>query len=268
MFYYQHNLGDWATETQGLSLAHVGAYIRLIDRYASTEKPIKTQWVFLAFSKDDVRIANEILESFFEYVETPTEGWIHPRIKEEIAAFQAKAERNRANGKRGGRPRKILETQTKPTGFSNETETEPKKSLTVNRKPITNIEEEKKEKKEAEKPTAPSKPSSRSGKYEPEEVVNGQVSRQAFDDWMTVRKAKHSPLTPTAWARIKKAAQEAGISANEAVSICATRGWVGFEASWIRKDIQPRNGSSPANYMSRNFDEIDYHEGVNEDGSF
>lgn len=145
MYYYTHNVGDWAMETQGLSLAHLGAYVRLIDRYVSTEKPIKTQWVSLAFASEDVRIATEVLEAFFEPadgVDGATSGWVHPQYAKEIEAFKAKAERNRENGKRGGRPRKAKETDSVSSGFSTESEREAGKSLTVNRKPITVNQEE------------------------------------------------------------------------------------------------------------------------------
>ena len=130
MHFYQHEISRWALETQGLSLAHVGAYMRLVDRYLSTEKPIKTQWVSLAFGSDDARIANEVLSAFFEPAENPEEGWIHPEFAKELAAYQARAVTNQANGKRGGRPRKAKETESVSAGFSDESEGEAKKSLT------------------------------------------------------------------------------------------------------------------------------------------
>ncbi len=130
MHFYQHEISRWALETQGLSLAHVGAYMRLVDRYLSTEKPIKTQWVSLAFGSDDARIANEVLAAFFEHAENPEEGWIHPGFAKEIAAYQTRAVTNKANGKRGGRPRKVKETDSVSAGFSDESEGEAKKSLT------------------------------------------------------------------------------------------------------------------------------------------
>lgn len=130
MHFYQHEISRWALETQGLSLAHVGAYMRLVDRYLSTEKPIKTQWVSLAFGSDDARIANEVLAAFFEPAENPDEGWIHPEFAKELAAYQARAVTNKANGKRGGRPRKAKETESVSAGFSDESEGEAKKSLT------------------------------------------------------------------------------------------------------------------------------------------
>lgn len=145
MFYYTHNVGDWAMETQGLSLAHLGAYVRLIDRYVSTEKPIKSQWVSLAFASEDARIATEVLEAFFEPADGAdgaTSGWVLPRYAKEIEAFKAKAERNRENGKRGGRPRKAKETESVSSGFTARSEREAEKSLTVNRKPITVNQEE------------------------------------------------------------------------------------------------------------------------------
>ena len=138
MHYYQHNVGEFALDTQGLSLAHVGAYMRLVDRYVATEKPIKTEWVSVAFGSDS-SIAHEILAAFFEPAEG-TDGWVHPRLAAEIEAYKARAEANKANGKRGGRPKKPKETDSVSSGFQNETESEAKKSLTNNHKPVTNKE--------------------------------------------------------------------------------------------------------------------------------
>ncbi len=86
MNYYQHNIGDFAILTQGLDLESVGIVIRVIDRMMSTEKPIKTQWVSLAFPKETQEKAICILESLFEETE---EGWVHPILMGQDPAVPA-----------------------------------------------------------------------------------------------------------------------------------------------------------------------------------
>ena len=220
MHFYQHNIGDFAMETQGLSLAHIGAYMRLVDRYVSTEKPIKTEWISLAFDAESEKIAREVLAAFFEPADgedSERSGWIHPGFAEEIAAYQAKSAVNKANGKRGGRPRKAKETESVSGGFSSESESEAKKSLTNNQEPITNKEE----KKEKEK---------RAARFTPDEVKSGAIDRQLYADWLTTR--GKAPVTATAWESIKREADKAGMTLDDVLRLMIERGWRGFRASW------------------------------------
>jgi hypothetical protein len=59
-------------------------------------------------------------------------------------------------------------------------------------------------------------------------------------DWLRVR--GKNPLTQTAWAGMTSEASKAGISAAEAVKICAERGWRGFRADWLANDRVKRGG--------------------------
>jgi hypothetical protein len=58
------------------------------------------------------------------------------------------------------------------------------------------------------------------------------VEDQPAKDWLDVRKAKRAPLTKTALEDLVREAEKAGITVNEAVTICARRSWQGFNASW------------------------------------
>lgn len=237
LYFYQHEISRWALETQGLSLAHVGAYMRLIDRYLSTEKPIKTQWVSLAFGSDDARIANEVLAAFFEPAENPEEGWIHPEFAKEIAAYQARAVINKANGKRGGRPRKAKETELVSAGFSDESEGEAKKSLTqelnnsITQEPI-DIERADALSAQAQAPAStPVRRRKTSGVSSVEKPDD--IPAQVWSDWLQIRKAKRLPLTKTAWDAMLVEAEKVGYSAEELVRCCVERGWASFKAQWL-----------------------------------
>lgn len=58
------------------------------------------------------------------------------------------------------------------------------------------------------------------------------VEDQPARDWLEVRKEKRAPLTQTALDDLIREAGKAGITVNEAVTICARRSWQGFNASW------------------------------------
>ncbi len=65
------------------------------------------------------------------------------------------------------------------------------------------------------------------------DLIAEGVDRQVGRDWLAVRKAKKSILTPTAWAAVKREAERAGITPGEAVAHAAVAGWAGFKAAWL-----------------------------------
>jgi uncharacterized protein YdaU (DUF1376 family) len=109
-----------------LTLLEHGIYRQLLDWYYLDETPLPSNNPevirrLLARTQEEQETAIRILQEFFKHTEN---GWIHARCDKEIAAFKAKADRARDNGKRGGRPNKptitkevisglILETQKK-----------------------------------------------------------------------------------------------------------------------------------------------------------
>lgn len=75
-----------------------------------------------------------------------------------------------------------------------------------------------------------------------------ELTESAFRDWMTVRKAKHSPLTETAWKHFKAQVVKSGLSVQQAVELCATRGWISINAEWQAvKDYQAEFDSRSSN---------------------
>lgn len=70
-------------------------------------------------------------------------------------------------------------------------------------------------------------------------LVGQGADRRHAEDWLTVRKRKGAPLTQTAWDRIKREAEKAGISVGRVVELCAGKSWQGFEASWLDKPDPP-----------------------------
>lgn len=104
----------------------------------------------------------------------------------------------------------------------------------------TETETEKERETEVEAPArAPRKPTTN---LEPLDLVAEGVELQHATDW---RKARKSPITPTAWAELKIQAALAGIPPGEAVRICAAKGWRGFDASWKWQGNARASPSSP-----------------------
>lgn len=106
MNYYQFHIADWALHTSHLTLEEEGVYRRLLDHYYDTESPIpeETQPVIRRLRlRGYEEIVGLILEEFFIL---EADGWHNRRADKEIEAYQQKAEQARANGRKGGRPKK------------------------------------------------------------------------------------------------------------------------------------------------------------------
>ena len=127
--YYQRNIGDYARDTGHLTVIEHGLYVLMLDWYYLNERPITDREV-TRLSRGFRDDALTVLCEFFKETE---DGWVHSYADREIAKYHAKAEKNRANGQSGGRPRASgnpEETQSVPIRI-------PDVTLTNNHKPIT-----------------------------------------------------------------------------------------------------------------------------------
>ncbi|WP_303678300.1 helix-turn-helix domain-containing protein [Ralstonia mannitolilytica] len=93
-----------------------------------------------------------------------------------------------------------------------------------------------------------------------DELVAEGVDAQHAKDWLTARKAKRLPLTPSAWSMTKDEAAAAGLTPAQAVAAAIRHGWAGFKAEWWRRTqpatTAPRAGPpqkfDPVAYVNRN----------------
>lgn len=120
MNYYKRHLGDYARKAGHLSMLEHGAYNLILDAYYDRETaPTRQEAIRYARARteDEIRAVDVVLTEFF----TEVDGrFRQSRVEEEFASAMETAGRNRANGSRGGRPRKG--TQTEPTQEPKETE--------------------------------------------------------------------------------------------------------------------------------------------------
>ena len=136
MHYYKFNIADYRKDTSHLSTIEHGIYRQLIDWYYLDEKPIplETQVVSRRLrlgSEMEISSLKNVLSDFFKEGKT---GYIHKRIEVEIKDYHEQAEKNKNNGKLGGRPKK---TQSVISGLPDESQNNPNhKPITNNHKPI------------------------------------------------------------------------------------------------------------------------------------
>jgi uncharacterized protein YdaU (DUF1376 family) len=125
MHYYQFNIGDYRAATAHLTNEEDLAYRRLLDMYYDTEQkiPLDTQWVARRI-RMEASVIREVLNDMFVRHE---DGYFHARCSDVIEQYHAMAEKNRANGRLGGRKKNPVGSDSQPIA-----------KATINQEPITN----------------------------------------------------------------------------------------------------------------------------------
>ena len=208
MHYYKFNIADYRKDTGHLSTIEHGIYRQLIDWYYLDEQPIpeETQMVIrrLRLGSDEVMFLQNVLSENFVLGK---KGYEHKRIEVEIQDYQEQAEKNKNNGKLGGRPKK---TQVVIDGLPDESQNNPNhKPLTINHKP----------------------------KRESATVVACplDVRDQVWTDWVALRKSKKAPITETVIEGARKEAFKLNWPLDKFLVEWCTRGSQGLKAEWIVK---------------------------------
>ena len=231
MHYYKFNIGDYARSTRHLTNDEDLAYRRLLDMYYETETPIplETQWVARRI-RMDVNDVEVLLNDMFIRTE---EGWRHPRCDADIEEYHRQAERNRENGKRGGRPKTaIKQTIENPVGSKSVASENPVVTLTTNHKPITN-------------------------NHEPV-IIEGYpvwLPIDSWKGWVEMRKQRKRPLTDRAKARAftkLEALHLAGHDINELLDRSTINGWLDiYEPKGTQNAGNSKHAAEPTNSMVR-----------------
>ena len=205
MHYYKFNIADYRKDTGHLSTIEHGIYRQLIDWYYLDEQPIplETQVVTrrLRLGSDDLIFVKNVLADFFQKT---VKGYVHKRIEFEIKEYHQQADKNKANGKRGGRPKK---TQSVISGLPDESQNNPNhKPLTINHKP---------------------------NKSATDVATPDGVSSEVWDSFVKQRKTKKAQITQFVMDGIAREAEKAGKTMEEVLQEIVSRNWVSFKADWI-----------------------------------
>lgn len=156
MNYYQHHIGDFRSGTINMSRLSRWIYRDMLDVYYDTEKPLPLDFDLLCDmlgveSDEELKIVERLLR--FKFVKTD-DGYRNARCDKEISIYHTKAETAKANGRRGGRPRKADQNPEKPSGFQlgsdpDATGTPGETESKTNQEPITKNQEPKDSSSEA-----------------------------------------------------------------------------------------------------------------------
>jgi len=217
MHYYQFHVGDYMSHTIHLSQEEDLAYRRLLDMYYSSEQPIPDNIPLVSRRlRMGFEVVQSVLNEFFYHTE---EGYRNRRADHEITEYHAYIDKQRKNGKLGGRPKK---TQRKPTANPSQTQKKP------NQQPITN-------------------------NHKPIDIATVVACPEGLDvsvwqDWLKIRKTKKAPLTATAWKLFVNECMKAGWTIEDAIKECCLRNWASFKADWMKE--KQTNAERLSNTMS------------------
>jgi len=223
MHYYQFNISDYRSATVHLSNDEDLAYRRLLDMYYDSENkiPLDTQWVARRLRLDTKTVETVLSDMFVRH----EDGWFNARCQDVIQQYHAMAEKNRANGRLGGRKKN-------PTANPLGNDSQPIVKATINQELETINHKPKRE-----KATIVARPL--------------DVDQQIWDDFIAIRNKVKKPFTETALKIIQRESQKAGLTLEQALETCCARGWQGFEASWVQKDSDlTKTGQRNANVLS------------------
>ena len=205
MHYYQFNIGDYQSHAKHLTPMEDICYRRLLDWYYLHEKPIPNDIPRMTKLLMLNGCSTDVESVLNEFFTLVENTWINVRADNEILAYYGKKAQNSLAGKASAAKR-----------------------MAVAQHPLNGRRVS----------VEPNK------KQETRNIYIPPIPDNLLKDFLVVRKNKHAgQLTETAFKGIEKEATKAGISAIQAIEICCTRGWVGFNASWLTPtDIKKPKG--------------------------
>lgn len=269
MNYVPWNWGDWATATRLLSRVEKSIYLDLLELYYTSERPLMQEQckrIANAMQEDEQKAFWYVLDLFFEF---DGEVYRHRRADAEIekyrstsegrkAAAKRRWERDSEQQKRGEHVAHASEVHMQNACNSNASAVQMQSKSNANQEPITNNHISTSNEVDVEREPRPAprrKPAAPLNFYDLPDALSA--------DWIRSRGSKK--LTQTAIDGVKREAEKANLSFEQAVRMMLENGWQGFRASWDSVRSKYQQQSKPRHVS---YDEIDYHEGINPDGTF
>lgn len=209
MIYYSHHIGDYRRDTAHLSLLEHGVYRQLLDFYYLNEEPITLDHAKLMRSLC-VRTAEEkealanVLNDFFTKTEN---GYIQGKCDSVITKYHGKSAKAAesakirwANTDKGKHKSNAVDMRSHSEDNANQRTKEPNNQIRKTKTIAPPI----------------------------------GVDELVWNDFLALRKSKKAPVTATAIKGFEKEAAKAGMTLQQAIEHCCSKGWAGFDASWLK----------------------------------
>lgn len=190
---------DWIHTVSKLPDEKAGLLFKHLLSYVNDQNPIT----------DDL-----IVEIAFEPIKQS--------LKRDLKRYEEIKKKRSESGSLGGRPKKQTEAK-KANGFS-EKQSKAKKADSVS--VSVSVSDSDSEKKRKEKDIFNFKNS----------LLNLNVEEKYIKDWLLVRKKKKATDSETAFNSIVKQIESSKLTPSQCIELCAIKGWVGFNNSWVTED--------------------------------
>lgn len=222
MNYYERHIGDYLKDTAHLSLLEHGIYGRLLDIYYSRETGLPADQITRlvgARTEEEKSALGCVLAEFF--ILEAGGVYVQARCDREIDRFKAK----QAQAKRAAAA-SVAARQAFAEPAQNGRSTDVDQALNVPslQSPVPDPKKK--------KPAAPS--------LTVEELKAEGLSAETASSFIEHRNRKRAKLTQQAWDGIKTEIQKAGWTAEQAITKALMRGWVAFEADWVKTEREKK----------------------------
>lgn len=223
MYYYQFNIGDYQSHTGHLEPLEDCAYRRMLDWCYLHERPLPDDIDQIAKlirmrSHSDC-IANVLREFFVRTADG--QGWWQERIGKEIAKTAAKSEKAAQSAKARWDKEKTDANALPPQSERNATHN----PLPNTHNPIPN-----------KKATVVATPFG--------------VSDSVWQDFVKHRKTKKAQVTQTVIDGIRREAEKAGWTLEDALRETIVRNWQSFKAEWVADKTLSKTGETNQKVLS------------------
>jgi uncharacterized protein YdaU (DUF1376 family) len=210
MHYFQFEIKEWISNTAHLTLEEEAAYLRLINYYYDSEKPIPNDIALISrkLRISNIEVTKGILHEFFQESD---EGFIHNRCDVEITKYRAKSEQASRAGKASAvaRASASLTPVQRPLNQSLIINQE---SLIINKEPKKNL------------------------------PIPEGMNIVVWSDYLKLRNKQKKPLTETALKGLQREADKAKLPLVDVLEICCERGWIGFKSEWLDSKQTTKTG--------------------------
>lgn len=107
MNYYDHYIADYQSKTAHLTLAEHGAYFLMLQSFYASERSLpKDRKILFRLLRAESKIEREAIESVIrQYWLEGTDGLTNKRAAQVVEEYREWVGKQRANGKRGGKPK-------------------------------------------------------------------------------------------------------------------------------------------------------------------
>lgn len=234
MNYYEHHLGDYAQATQHLTFVEDAAYSRMLRKYYAEEKPLpadlRSVQRLVGARTDEEREAVEVILGEFFTLES--DGWHNGRADAEIAKVREKREKASRSAK--------SRWNANASGTDANASKDDANASKHDAKAMLGDESSHDERNALQAPSSKHQTTEKDQKQKRAAAAAADlfagVDSGVVSDFIALRAKHRAPVTETAVAGLRREAEAAGYSLEQALRTCCERGWRGFKAEWVARD--------------------------------